>query len=74
MKRQGEDPLGLPLDAELVNPETQVQVHSLPRASQPAPQYNQLDDEEPAVPSHHKSIQKDGGTSADTAQTDCEGH
>ena len=52
--------LGLPLDAELVNPETQVQVHSLPRASQPAPRYNQLDDEEPAVPSHHKPIQKDG--------------
>ena len=52
--------LGLPLDAELVNPETQVQVHSLPRALQPAPRYNQLDDEEPAVPSHHKPIQKDG--------------
>ena len=52
--------LGLPLDAELVNPETQVQVHSPPRASQPTPRYNQLDDEEPAVPSHHKSIQKDG--------------
>ena len=52
--------LGLPLDAELVNPETQVQVHSLPRASQPALRHNQLDDEEPAVPSHHKPIQKDG--------------
>ena len=52
--------LGLPLDAELVNPETQVQVHSLPRASQPAPRYNQLDDEELTVPSHHKPVQKDG--------------
>ena len=50
--------LGLPPDAELV-PETQVQVHSLPRASQPAPRQNQLDDEEPAVTSHHK-FQKDG--------------
>ena len=52
--------LGSPLDAELVNPETQVQVHSLPRTSQPASRYNPLDDEEQAVPSHHKPIQKDG--------------
>ena len=52
--------LGLPPDAELVNPKTQVQVHSLPRATQPAPRYNPLDDEESAVPSHHKPIQKDG--------------
>ena len=52
--------LGLPLDAELVNPETQVQVHSLPRVSQPALWHNQLDDKEPAVPSHHIPIQKDG--------------
>ena len=52
--------LGLPLDAELVNPEIQVQVHSFPRVSQPALQHNQLDDEEPAVSSHHKPIQKDG--------------
>ena len=52
--------LGLPLNAELVNPETQVQVHSLPRASQPVLWHNQLDDKEPAVPSHHKPIQKDG--------------
>ena len=49
--------LGLPPDAELV-PKTQVQVHSLPRASQPAPRQNQLDDEEPAATSHHK-FQKD---------------
>ena len=51
--------LGSPLDAELANPETQVQVHSLPRTSQPASRYNPLDDEEQAVPSHHKPIQKD---------------
>ena len=50
--------LGLPPEAELV-PETQVQVHSLPEASQPAPTQNQLDDEEPAATSHHK-FQKDG--------------
>ena len=51
--------LGLPPDAELelVNPETQVQVHSLPRASQPAPRRNPVD-EEPAASSHHKP-QKD---------------
>ena len=52
--------LGSPLDAELANPETQVQVHSLPRTLQPAPRYNLLDNEEPAAPSHHKPIQKDG--------------
>ena len=52
--------LGSPLNAELANPETQVQVHSLPRTSQPASQYNPLDDEGQTVPSHHKPIQKDG--------------
>ena len=48
--------LGLPPDAELelVNPETQVQVHSLPRALQPAPRHNPVDEEQPAAPSHHK--------------------
>ena len=43
-----------------MNPETQVQVHSLPRASQPVLRQNQLDDKESAVPSHHKPVQKDG--------------
>ena len=49
--------LGLPPDAELelVNPETQVQVHSLPRALQPAPRQNTVDEEQSAAPSHHKS-------------------
>ena len=51
--------LGLPPDAQLVNLETQVQVHSLPRASQPAPRHNPVDDEESVAPSHHK-LQKDG--------------
>ena len=48
--------LGLPLDAELelVNSETQVQVHALPRASQPAPRQNPVDEEQSAAPSHHK--------------------
>ena len=48
--------LGLPPEAELelVNPETQVQVHSLPRASQPAPRHNLVDEEQSAAPSHHK--------------------
>ena len=48
--------LGLPPDAELelVNPETQVQVHSLPRALQPAPSHNPVDEEQLAAPSHHK--------------------
>ena len=52
--------LGSPLDVEFTNPETQVQVHSLPRMSQPASQYNPLDDEEQVVPPHHKPVQKDG--------------
>ena len=53
--------LGLPPDAELelVNPETQVQVHSLPRVSQPAPRHNLVDEEQSAASSHHKP-QKDG--------------
>ena len=48
--------LGLPPDAELelVNPKTQVQVHSLPRALQPAPRHNPVDEKQSAVPSHHK--------------------
>ena len=52
--------LGLPPDAELelVNPETQVQVHSLPKAAQPAPRHNPVNDKS-ADPSHHK-LQKDG--------------
>ena len=51
--------LGLPPDGELelVNPETQVQVHSLPRASQPAPRHNPVDEEQSAAPSHHKPQQ-----------------
>ena len=55
--------LGLPPDAELefVKPKTQVQVHSLPRASQPAPGHNTLDDKESMDPTHHKQLgQKDG--------------
>ena len=52
--------LGLPPDAELeLVPETQVQVHSLPRASQPAPEHNPVDEEQSAASSHHKP-QKDG--------------
>ena len=53
--------LGLPPDAELelVNPETQVHVHTLPRASQPAPRHNPVDEEQSAASSHHK-LQKDG--------------
>ena len=53
--------LGIPPETEIV-PETQVQVHSIPRASQPALQQNQSDADEPAAAtgtSHHKS-QKDG--------------
>ena len=48
--------LGLPPDAELklVKPETQVQVHALPKASQSAPKYNPVDEEQSAVPSHRK--------------------
>ena len=51
--------LGLPPDAELelVNPETQVQVHSLPRVLQPAPRQNTVDEEKSAAPSHHKPQQ-----------------
>ena len=48
--------LGLPPDAqlELVKPETQVQVHALPKASQSAPKQNPVDEEQSAVPSHCK--------------------
>ena len=48
--------LGLPADAELelVKPETQVQVHALPKASQSAPKQNLVDEEQTAVPTHRK--------------------
>ena len=48
--------LGLPPDAELelVKPETQVQVHALPKASQSAPKQNLADEEQLTVPTHHK--------------------
>ena len=48
--------LGLPPDAELelVKPETQVQVHALPKASQSAPKQNPVDEEQSVVPSHCK--------------------
>ena len=48
--------LGLPPDTELelVTPEAQVQVHSLPKVSQPAPRHNTADEEQSAAPSHHK--------------------
>ena len=42
------------LTLELVNSETHVQVHALPRASQPAPRQNPVDEEQSAAPSHHK--------------------
>ena len=47
---------GLPpnVELELVEPETQVQVHALPRRSQSAPRQNPVDDEQSVVPSHHK--------------------
>ena len=48
--------LGLPPNAEveLVEPETQVQVHALPRTSQSAPRQNPVDDEQSVVPSHRQ--------------------
>ena len=48
--------LGLPPDAELelVNPKTQVQVHALPKVSQPAPRHNTVDEEQSAAPTHRK--------------------
>ena len=48
--------LGLPPDAELelVDPETQVQVHALPKISQPASRHNLVDEDQTAAPSHHK--------------------
>ena len=48
--------LGSPPDSELelVKPETQVQVHALPHASQSAPKQNLADEEQLTVPTHHK--------------------
>ena len=48
--------LGLPPDTELelVKPETQVQVHALPKASQSAPKQNLVDEEQSTVPPHCK--------------------
>ena len=48
--------LGLPPDSELelVKPETQVQVHALPKASQSAPKQNLADEEQLTVAIHHK--------------------
>ena len=48
--------LGSPpdLELELVKPETQVQVHALPKASQSAPKQNLADEEQLTVPTHHK--------------------
>ena len=48
--------LGLPPDAELelVKPETQVQVHALPEASQSAPKQNPVDEEQSVVSTHRK--------------------
>ena len=48
--------LGLPPDAELelVKPETQVQVHALPKASQSTPKQNPVDEEQSIVPTHFK--------------------
>ena len=52
--------LGLPPDVELeLVPETQVQVHSLPRALQPASEHDPVDEEQSVDPSHH-NLQKDG--------------
>ena len=48
--------LGLPPNAELelVKPETQVQVHALPKASKSAPKQNPVDEEQSVVPTHRK--------------------
>ena len=48
--------LGSPPDSELelVKPETQVQVHALPKASQSAPKQNLVDEEQLTVPTHRK--------------------
>ena len=48
--------LGSPPDSELelVKPETQVQVHALPKASQSAPKQNLADEEQLTVPTHRK--------------------
>ena len=42
------------LELELVKPQTQVQVHALPKASQSAPKQNLADEEQLTVPTHHK--------------------
>ena len=41
-------------ELELVKPETQVQVHALPEASQSAPKQNLVDEEQSVVPTHRK--------------------
>ena len=48
--------LGVPLDAEpeLVKPETEVQIHVLPKASQSAPKQNPVDEEQSTAPPHRK--------------------
>ena len=48
--------LGSPPDSELelVKPETQVQVHALPKASQSAPKQSLADEEQLTVPAHRK--------------------
>ena len=48
--------LGLPPNSELelVKPETQVQVHALPKASQSAPRQTPVDEEQSVVPTHRK--------------------
>ena len=48
--------LGSPPDSELelVKPETQVQVHALPKASQSAPKQNLADEEQLTVATHRK--------------------
>ena len=42
------------LELELVKPQTQVQVHALPKASQSAPKQNLADEEQLTLPTHHK--------------------
>ena len=48
--------LGSPPDSELelVKPETQVQVHALPKASQSAPKQNSANEKQLTVPTHRK--------------------
>ena len=42
------------VELELVKPQTQVQVHALPKASQSAPKQNLADEEQLIVPTHRK--------------------